>query len=935
MRWGHDSFAKMQAAQADKAARKSALAAEARQRRQAALDAAKAEAEKPKRFDGLDLSASRAFAETLRFRRYDLELGPSMALNRPTLELVDHFLATLVNRHSSSILQWPAGQRDVSVIHPLAMLAALGSAPAQIEKGHRFCAAVPDFRTLYFPWRGGGTGADQRRWLLDRGAIIRANMLHLTRRIAGKAEISETLRNLHEMIGHFGQLSKREAAYPHLAHPNLAELYPLFAADGGEDAPAPFSSAIHEMFGRIRYGAGIGVLPDHRPSLTDPGLAAFGFFGITARADVRKALDHAALDASLGGRTPDLCLLDLGYPALRRLGFGWESEVARFFEELVARSPELPIMAITQDAFVQRRVAALLKQCKPARKKNRPAMTVPVLIRTSNDLVSADPQITAVSPLQPEFQSAAGPSVAALEALGAAARGADPSVAGALRRSAANLRRAAALPCGLDQAYTILCDLDGQAAAEAFLQQRSEASVLAPILSALDAGVASVQRERLLTAEAKVREAFTGLATETPIGSALEALAVSMSRSSTFSIVCFSDETDLRLAQARFGGNDEVAGVLRRRMQRGQVHITHGGALPAILDSLEAGTNRSSWRRLILVAPRLAFLDQLLVRHWLPATMLVLCDRAFATRTAGSYAGLARQPEFGDENMIGGRIKAVAKASKREAEARAVGPIDLELAARPPVDVVERVIDLVEGVSDPGVNLMIPLESGRALRVRPGSAVILYRRHAATNPFDRALARDLQPGDAIVVPDRAFTDDARRVLPIHILARGWVKIYHDAVVAALPGIAGNALAAKARTLHAALQPKGLGVTAAAVTEWLGAESHRTQSDDQLRPHAPQDRDDFNLFMAAIGVSEPIADKMWREGIDQLRVDKRRAGARMAQAFISVLVDPHGAAAGLDPGVKAAIAILRERAIDHIDTVQSRPMTDKEWEGAAP
>lgn len=422
MRWGNDSLAKIQAAQAEKAARRAALSAELRERRLVALAAEKAEGEKRNRFDTLDIAAARKFAESLRFRRYDLELGSLTTFNRPTLELLDLFLATLVGGQSSSVLQWPAGQRDISVLHPLAMLAVLGSAAPQVEKNHRFCSAVPDFRTLYFPWRGGGTGADQRRWLVDRTAIIRANSLHLTRRAAGKSELSEVLRDLHEMLGHFTQLSRREQRFPHLAHPNLAELYPLFSADRGENVPPPFGAAIHELFGRVRYGAGLGELPDYRPILTDPAQAPFGFFGITARADVRSILQHPALSPDQGGRPADLCLLDLCYPALRRLGFGWEAEVARFIDALVTRQPGLPILAITQDSFVQRRVAAILKRCKPARKANRPAMALPVIIRASADLEMSDPPVVEVTSLEAEFQSSAGTSVAAIDALTAAVR---------------------------------------------------------------------------------------------------------------------------------------------------------------------------------------------------------------------------------------------------------------------------------------------------------------------------------------------------------------------------------------------------------------------------------------------------------------------------------------------------------------------------------
>ncbi len=46
-------------------------------------------------------------------------------------------------------------------------------------------------------------------------------------------------------------------------------------------------------------------------------------------------------------------------------------------------------------------------------------------------------------------------------------------------------------------------------------------------------------------------------------------------------------------------------------------------------------------------------------------------------------------------------------------------------------------------------------------------------------------------------------------------------------------------------------------------------------------------------MEVMNVPLPLAEAIWREGIEPLRIDCRRAGVRMAQAFISVLVDPHG------------------------------------------
>ena len=79
-------------------------------------------------------------------------------------------------------------------------------------------------------------------------------------------------------------------------------------------------------------------------------------------------------------------------------------------------------------------------------------------------------------------------------------------------------------------------------------------------------------------------------------------------------------------------------------------------------------------------------------------------------------------------------------------------------------------------------------------------------------------------------------------------------------------------------------------------------------------------------MATMGLSA-LADKIWDEGVEPLRNDRRRAGLRMAQAFISVLVDPHGASMGLDLAVKQKIVTLRTRALDHLDAVISREMFD--------
>src|SRR3546814_4605075 len=84
--------------------------------------------------------------------------------------------------------------------------------------------------------------------------------------------------------------------------------------------------------------------------LTTPHSAPFGFYGVTRRANLRAALRHEVFNVGHDGRPPDICLLDLCYPGLNRLGYHWEELVGTFLEQLLTLAPKLPILAVTQDA---------------------------------------------------------------------------------------------------------------------------------------------------------------------------------------------------------------------------------------------------------------------------------------------------------------------------------------------------------------------------------------------------------------------------------------------------------------------------------------------------------------------------------------------------------------------------------------------------------
>ena len=871
------------------------------------------------RFAALNIADALAAARRLTFVDLEAEGARSaVPLNRPTVAMLELFLKVLRERTSVATLQWPRGSRDMSILHPLAMLAMIGSSPERASGAYKWCLPVADFRTLYYPWRGSGTGTTQRRVLVDRHEITKHNGLHLTRGQVGEPELSPELGKLHVTIGHLHHLKLRDASKPHLAHPTLGELYPTFGALGGEDAPRPFREALYELFGRVRHGAALDQLQDHRAEICQSATAPFAFFGICPRSNVKSALQHPALSK---GRPADACILDLGPPGLARLGSAWEDEVDEFLQMLVVHHPETPVFAITQDVYAHRRLAGLLVNVGLTERPSTGGPPSRVLVRSSDDCFAVDPDIGQVTEAGFQFYSAGGQGAAALRALSDAARAsADASTAGILRHSMGNVRRAMSLPCGLATAHEVLGEAD--AGADTFLERRSASTVLAVIKRQIELSADGAERQRLSGAESAVDAAFNEFENDTPIGSMLTEIAGAMSRKSSPSVIAFSSDYELLLGKRRICTDDDQGEHIKKRLASGFLRLATLQALDAELASIESGRSRNSWKRLVVVAPPRDAFAILLGRKWLPEEIIVIADREFVDRLGVTYAALASHPDLAGPGRIGSRLAKAATAAKAEARARDVAPVDLELDVRGPTLTDETVIDLTAGDDEDEREVVeFALESGRTMRVRPGGLVIRHDRFADVNPFQRATAREVTSGNTIVVPNQAFVQEARAVLPVRILAQTRVEVYHAAVEAALPGIPGDTRTAKARHVIARLRSVGARtVVEATVLDWLNAAEHKLQPPERMLPHAPQHWREFRAFMDVIHVPPALADTIWREGIEPLRIDRRRAGARMAQAFVSVLVDPHGGAGSMPPDVKEGIARLRRQAMEHLDGV---------------
>ena len=278
---------------------------------------------------------------------------------------------------------------------------------------------------------------------------------------------------------------------------------------------------------------------------------------------MKSVLQHPALAR---GRPPDACILDLGPPGLARLGPAWDQELEEFLKGFVAHHPETPVLAVTQDLYVHRRCTHLLEKVGlTERTSASDARRSRIVVRSSDDCFTADPDIGEVSEVEFNFHSAGGRGTAALRLLSDAARqSSDPTAGGLPRHAMGSVRRAMSFPCGLSVAHETLSETD--AGASTFLERRSASTVLAVIKRQLELSVDSAERQKLIEAERAVDAAFTEFEEDTPIGSMLAEIAGTVSRKSSPSVIAFSSDYELLLGERRICTDDEQGEHIKRRI---------------------------------------------------------------------------------------------------------------------------------------------------------------------------------------------------------------------------------------------------------------------------------------------------------------------------------------------------------------------------------
>src|SRR5262249_23698158 len=156
----------------------------------------------------------------------------------------------------------------------------------------------------------------------------------------------------------------------------------------------------------------------------------------------------------------------------------------------------------------------------------------------------------------------------------------------------------------------------------------------------------------------------------TPIGSMLADTTASLARKSSPSVIAFATDHELALGRRRLCTDDENGERMKARLESGFIRLANLQALEPELARIESGRERDSWKRLLVVAPPRDQFAILLGRKWLPEGVIVIADREFVDRLAGTYGALASHPDLAGAGHIGSRLANAASAAKAEAKAR-------------------------------------------------------------------------------------------------------------------------------------------------------------------------------------------------------------------------------------------------------------------------
>lgn len=682
--------------------------------------------------------------------------------------------------------------------------------------------------------------------------------------------------------------------------PTLLETTSVFAPDRKKGASA-YQVAPDQVLRRVRKYTSMGEpnagLVEHVGAIGDPTRTPFALLGLPP-VQAAEGFTRYLGSERIRRHGLDLIVADLTRIGRSEIEDDWERRLDALLTALDGVEGRRPgVLVVAEESFIHRRAFRLLKNHAEMRRPRVKALQIglylesPMLLGEAPDMPAELPPIS----FQADIKDASlAPLRKELVALGRRMRdeGA-PRAAESVSRVLAFVRRCASLPLGLTDARDIadiIYDEDGEfdAALRALFRPKM---VLSDLIAAgeLHPVFAGDIKKAVQKVEAKVAD----WEKDTPVAAKLAELLANPEMDSPRTTVSLADR---RVAEV-FMASDRAVGYRC-----------------TVVDHRSLATHLAvaSPERLIVVGPTSEAVQALLTTKSRLKTCYLLGDAAGSALLSAELSSIESLSAF---QSFAARAKLLVSALKRGGSDESLDHAEAEFSVASVIK--EREVDLTQAdEAYRGEVIQLTMQSGLRLDYRPGGEILLLSP-GELRPFERIQAREVQPGQRILVLDASIREPLRLAIAGSRKSQQQLAAYHSHIADIYAKTPGDSTTSKARnvlTKMHAIDPS-TGDEINNIKRWLKADVARTTVEGSRAPGAARDWPRFRLFMEAVGVEESLSSLYWRFAVLPARSYRAQEGHLFNQRVVQFVLDPESA------GIWKSMQGLWQQVMEAVDVIE--------------
>ncbi|MBB4377230.1 hypothetical protein [Bradyrhizobium sp. SBR1B] len=682
--------------------------------------------------------------------------------------------------------------------------------------------------------------------------------------------------------------------------PTLLETTSVFAP-GRQKGATPYEGAPEQVLRRVRKYTSMGEpnagLVEHVGAVGDPARAPFVLLGLPA-AHTSEGLNRHLGSSRIKQHGLDLVVADLTRVGRSEIHEDWEKRLEALLaaiDSIEGRRPS--VLVVTEESFVQRRAFRLLKGHAETRRPKLKAQQLGLYLEHPTLLGPAPEIPSEIGPItfQADIKDASlAPLRTELVTLGRRMREEGASYAAeAVSRTLAFVRRCASLPLGLTEAREIadvLYDEDEEfdAALRAMFRPKM---VLSDLLAACEVHPTFANDIRI--AVQKIEAKVSMWEQDTPVAAKLAELLAAPGIDTPKTTVALPD----------------------RRV--GEVFLASDRAVHyrcAVVDHRNLASHLASEapERLVVVGPTPEAIQALLTTRSSLKTAYLLGDASGSALLSAELTSIEVIAAF---SAFAARARALIAALKRGGSDEALDQAEAEFSVASVIK--EREIDLTQ--SDEayrGEVVQLTMQSGLRLDYRPGGEILLLSP-GELRPFERIQAREVEPGQRILVLDASIREPLRLAIAGSRKSQQQLAQYHARIAEIYSKTPGSTKADKARRVLEKMREidPSTGDEIDNIKRWLTADVARPTPEGSRAPGAARDWKRFLVFMKSVGVDENLASLYWKFAVLPARSYRAQEGHLFNQRVVQFVLDPEST------GVWKVMQGLWQQVMESVDVVE--------------